>query len=243
MDPKFSAAFCVNSHDTDKNGNVRPSVMLRYLHEAANIQFENTHPTLDELRYNEKKAFLLSRASLSIKRQLRAFEQIEAITWAGGGRAASFYRCGKIQVGGETVAELVSVWALLDLTTGRLCRVKDTALGMESLEEFPLEIPTSFRFPEGIVLCEVGKRKIMNSDIDLNRHMNNTNYPDMLCDYIPSMENMKVCEFRINYVHEAVLGEELTVYHGEFDGVQYIRTLRGDGSVNAEACFVTERIS
>ena len=57
---KFSANFQVNSHDTDKNGNLYPSTALRYLHEAANLQFNASHPTLDELRYEEKKAFLLA---------------------------------------------------------------------------------------------------------------------------------------------------------------------------------------
>ena len=83
---------------------------------------------------------------------------------------------------------------------------------------------------------------VLNSDIDLNMHMNNTNYPDMLCDYIPGMENRRVLSFTVNYIHEARLGEELSVLYAERDGVQYLRSLRADGSLNAEARFVTEVI-
>ncbi|MBR6769514.1 MAG: hypothetical protein IKM34_08530 [Clostridia bacterium] len=240
MEAKFKVQFKVNSHDTDRSGNLRPSVALRYFHEAANLQFEASHPTLDELRYEEHKAFLLSRASLSMLRPLHAFEEIEVLTWSGGGKAASFYRCGEILAGGEVVAKLVSVWALMDLEKGRLCRVKDTDLGILPLEEYPLEIPTSFRIPEEAHLAAVGERMIRNSDIDINMHMNNTNYPDMLCDYIPGIENKKVLSFDITYHKEARLSEHLTVYHGAHDGVQYLRTLRSDGLVNAEARFVTE---
>lgn len=242
MEAKFKVPFKVNSHDTDHNGNLRPSVALRYFHEAANLQFEASHPTLDELRYQEHKAFLLSRASLTMLRPLRPFEEICAVTWSGGGRAASFYRCGELLVGEEVVAKLVSVWALMDLNAGKLCRVKDIDLGIASLEEYPLEIPTSFRIPEAAGLVAVGERVIRNSDIDINMHMNNTNYPDMLCDYIPGMENKKVLSFAITYHKEARLGERLTVYHGFLDGVEYLRTLRSDGLVNAEACFVTEDV-
>lgn len=240
MEPKFRTRFKVNSHDTDHNGNLRPSVALRYCHEAANLQFEASHPTLDELRYEEKKAFLLSRASLTLLRPLRAFEEIEVATWSGGGKAASFYRCAEITSQGEVVAKLVSVWALMDLDKGKLCRVKDTELGILSLEEFPLEIPSSFRIPETACLAKVGERVIRNSDIDINMHMNNTNYPDMLCDFIPAIENKKVLSFAITYHKEAKLGEHLTVYHGCCDGKEYLRTLRSDGTVNAEAFFVTE---
>ena len=240
MEQKFKVHFTVNSHDTDRCGNLRPSVALRYFHEAANLQFEASHPTLDELRYEEHKAFLLSRASLTMLRPLRAFEEIDAVTWSGGGKAASFYRCGEIFAGGEVVAKLVSVWALMDLQAGRLCRVKDTSLGIADLEEYPLEIPASFRIPEEAHLAEVGERTVRNSDIDINMHMNNTNYPDMFCDYIPGIENKKVLSFAITYHKEAKLGEKLTVYHGVLDGVEYLRTVRSDGCVNAEARFVTE---
>ncbi len=243
MNPKFYADFTVNSHDTDKNGNVRPSVMLRYLHEAANLQFESTHPTLDELRYEHHKAFLLSRAALSVKRQLRSFEKITAVTWAGGGKAASFYRCGEIRVQDETVATLVSLWALVDLTAGKLCRVKDTALPVPSLEEYPLEIPSHIRFSPEIALTERGIRVVCNSDIDINGHMNNTNYPDMLADYIPNIENSRVRDFSIGYIHEAKLGEVLRVFCGEWEGKHYVRTLRADGSVNAEGVFTLEALS
>lgn len=240
MEQKFKVRFKVNSHDTDRLGNLRPSVALRYCHEAANLQFEASHPTLDELRYQEHKAFLLSRASLTMLRPLRAFEEIEVLTWSGGGRAASFYRSAEIVSGGETVAKLVSVWALMDLEKGKLCRVKDVSLGIASLEEFPLAIPTSFRIPEEAGLTLAGERVIRNSDIDLNMHMNNTNYPDMLADFIPDIQNKRVLSFDITYHKEARLSERLTVYHGECDGLHYLRTLRSDGTVNAEARFVTE---
>lgn len=235
--PKFYTPFQVNSHDTDKNGNLYPSVALRYIHEAANLQFEATHPTLDELRYEEKKAFLLSRASMKLIRPIRAFEAVTAVTWASGGRGASFYRSGELYVGDEVVGKLVSLWALLDLETLRLCRVKDVTLGVETIEEYPIEIPAHIRFPKELVPAEVGKRRIYNSDIDLNGHMNNTNYPNMMCDFIPNIENSLVSEFSIGYLHEARLGEEITVYHASEGDTHYVRTVLPDGSTNAEGIF------
>lgn len=239
---KFKASFTVNSHDADRNGNVRPSVMLRYVHEAANLQLESGHPTMDELRYDMKKAFLLSRVTMEMKRPLHGFEAIDVLTWGAGGRGASFYRSGKIYAGEEDVASLVSVWALLDLETGRLCRVRDVALGIPIVEELPLETPSHIRPPEGVTLEEVGTRTVYNSDIDVNTHMNNTNYPDMLTNYIPGIENKWVSSFSIGYLHEAPLGETLTVLYGRDGNTHYLRTLLADGKVNAEAMMVTEDV-
>ena len=239
---KFKVEFSVNSHDTDQNGNLYPSVAQRYIHEAANLQLENSHPTMDELRYEQKKAFLLSRVSMALTRPLRKMENVTATTWAAGGKAASFYRCGELTVGDEVVGKLFSVWALLDLETLRLCRVRDTELGLDIVEEYPLEAPSHIRFPKELVWEEMGKRRIFNSDIDLNGHMNNTNYPNMMCDFIPNIENSFVTAFSIGYLHEAKLGEELTVYHASEEDTHYIRTVRSDGSENAQGVFVLEAV-
>ena len=237
---KFEVVFSVNSHDTDKNGNLYPSTALRYLHEAANLQLDSTHPTMDELRYGQKKAFLLSRAAMTLSRPLHKGETVVASTWAGGGKAATFYRCGELLVDGECVGKLVSLWALVDLETRRLCRVREVDLGVASLEEYPLDIPGHIRFPAGLCFEAVGKRRVYNSDIDLNGHMNNTNYPDMFCDFIAGIENLTVTAFQIGYIHEAQLHEELTVYYAAEGNTHYLYTDRADGSRNAEAVIVTE---
>lgn len=239
---KFEVVFSVNSHDTDKNGNLYPSTALRYLHEAANLHLDSTHPTMDELRYGQKKAFILSRASMALTRPLHKHETVVASTWAGGGKAATFFRCGELLVDGEVVGRLVSLWALVDIETRRLCRVREVELGVKTLEEYPLEIPAHIRFPEGLVFSEVGKRRVYNSDIDLNGHMNNTNYPDMFCDFIENIENLTVSSFQIGYVHEAKLSEELTVYHAAEGNIHYLYTNCADGSRNAEAVVVTEAV-
>jgi len=239
---KFDVVFTVNSHDTDKNGNLYPSTALRYLHEAANLQLDSTHPTMDELRYGQRKAFILSRASMTLERPLHKNETVVASTWAGGGKAATFYRCGELLSDGEVVGKLVSLWALVDMDSRRLCRVRDTDLGVESLEEYPLEIPSHVRFPEGLSFEEVGVRPVYNSDIDLNGHMNNTNYPDMLCDFIENIENLTVRSFVIGYIHEAKLHENLTVYRASVGHTHYLYTNRADGTRNAEAIIVTEAL-
>ena len=89
----------------------------------------------------------------------------------------------------------------------------------------------------------VGERAVEYADIDLNGHMNNTRYPDFLCGYIEGgMKNQQVISMSISFVSEAPLGETLKVYAGESDGLYYIRTLRGNGSVNVEAEIMLEQI-
>jgi acyl-ACP thioesterase len=84
----------------------------------------------------------------------------------------------------------------------------------------------------------VGERTIVYSDLDFNRHMNNTKYPDMICDYLPDMDGKWVTSLSLSYLREAAFGDTLTVYRApvEGDGEGYlIRTKRPDGVVCLEA--------
>ena len=84
----------------------------------------------------------------------------------------------------------------------------------------------------------VGTRSIVYSDLDFNRHMNNTRYPDMICDFLPSMDGRWVTALSLSYLREAAFGDTLTVSRAtaEGGGERYlIRTTRPDGAVCLEA--------
>ena len=240
---KFSISCKVNSHDTDSAGNVRPSVMMRYIHEAANLQFESGHPTLDELRYNQHMVFILSKVSMHIYRPLHSYENIDIVTWANDSSAASFYRSGQIFVGGELSAELISVWALVDTESRRLYRSKEVSIGIATSPEMPdITQPAHIKMPEDAEFRFAGEREVYNSDTDINGHMNNTNYPDMLCNFIPGIRESMVRSFRINYLHEAKFGERFRVYIADSPEGHYMRTVKSDGTTGAEALIVTEEL-
>jgi medium-chain acyl-[acyl-carrier-protein] hydrolase len=140
-------------------------------------------------------------------------------------------RCYKLKRGEETVARAVSLWALIDTDTHSLVRVNDFELGLDTFD--PLDLPIG-RFIIPISVKEVGKYPVHYGDVDQNRHMNNTRYPDMYANYLP-MENMRISEITLNYQNEAPSGDVLTVYMGAIGDVYYFRTVRSDGKINTEA--------
>jgi acyl-ACP thioesterase len=88
----------------------------------------------------------------------------------------------------------------------------------------------------------VGEYTVTYRDTDVNGHMNNTNYADILCGCIPNMKQLRVKSIGINYSSEAVLNEELKIYMSKIDGKFYFRTIRSDGKTNIEAEIITERL-
>lgn len=236
---KWTENYRVNSHDSDASGKVRPSLILRYMQETANLQLHNLGPTTDELIAGDR-AFILSRINMSIYAELHAYDNISVSSWACESRGVSFNRCYQIQRGGELVAEAASVWGLIGISDRKIYRVEDITLGFDTDEPLELDAPKRVHIPRDLPLALVGERPIVYSDLDLNQHMNNTNYPDMLCDFIPNVVDKKILNISISFAGEARLGETLKVYMRDTDGQYYFRTVRSDGSTNVEAMIMVE---
>ena len=135
------------------------------------------------------------------------------------------------------------MWALLDTKNKRLCRVSDFENNYSTDAMLELDLPARFRIPQEVSMSLVGERCVEYQDVDMNRHINNTRYPDILCGYLPAMERMRVIKMEINYISEAPLGEAIKVYMGTAgEGTYYFRTVRGNGKTNVEAEFVIEEI-
>ena len=81
---------------------------------------------------------------------------------------------------------------------------------------------------------------IVDSDIDYNLHMNNTHYPDMIVDYLPSPETHSVKELMLSFLQGALYNEELSVHRTSENGVFYFKTLNSDGKTCLESLIKTE---
>lgn len=236
---KWTENYRINSHDCDSEGKVRPSLVLRYMQETANLQLRALGPTAEQLTANDR-AFILSRINVSVYAPLLAYEDITVSSWACESRGVTFNRCYQIRRGNDIIAEAASVWGLIGISERKIYRVEDVELGFDTDEPLELDAPRRVHIPRELTLSLVGERPIVYSDLDRNRHMNNTNYPDMLCDFIPDMADKKVLSFSINFANEARLGEVLKVYMRESDGIYYFRTVRTDGAINVEAMIMVE---
>ena len=236
---KWSEHYRVNTHDCDFSGFVRASLIQRYMQETANMQMKNEGPSNEELRERDM-AFLLSRINVSIYSPLFAGDEIDVTSWGCESRGVSYNRCYQIRRDGDIIAEASSVWGLIGISDHRIIRVGEVEMGF-GIDE-PLELDSKrVRIPRDLNLSLVGERLVAYSDVDANHHMNNTNYPDMFCDFISDMEGRRVITMSISYAHEAPLGELLKVYTAYSDGVYYFRTVRSsDGLVNAEANIMLE---
>lgn len=239
---KWSGNYKVNANDVDYNNVVSASNILRYMQDAANCAMEDDGMSYLEL-FSRGYSFILSRIRVSLYAPIYSHELLDVQTWACESKGVQFNRCYQILRNGIIVAEAVSVWALCGVHDRKLHRVNEFDLGYRTDEMLELDLPARFKIPEDVQMHLVGERTVDYADIDLNGHMNNTRYPDILCGYMNTdMRGQRVISMGISFVSEAPLGETLKIYSGSSDGVNYIRTVRENGSVNVEAEIITEGI-
>lgn len=235
---KMQAEFRVDTHDTDLNGIITASSVMRYMQETANLQHEVHGPTLDEVRASGK-AFILSRAALDVYEPLYPQDRVTVTTWLTEAKGYGFFRNAILKKGDTKVAAMTSFWGVMDIASRRLLRADEVSLGFDVEDEvLETKAPSRFRAPKELSFERVGERTVYYSDCDQNLHMNNTNYPRIFCDHMPDMMGKSIAEFSVNYHNEARLGVTFAIYRAQADGVWYFRTELPDGRIGSEGRLV-----
>ena len=220
----------VDIHDVDYNGIAKTSSIMKYIQTAAQYQLTESGMSYDKLK-EKNRAFILSRVKLEVLKPLRAYTPLTAVTYPCESRGYSFLRCYELESDGEVVARAISIWALIDTESRSLVKVNDFNLGLPTLPPNEL-ILKAMKLPSTLV--DIGGYGVHYGDVDQNKHMNNTKYPDMYSNFLP-LQNKMISSITINYSNEAQIGEKLRVQHGKEGEFYYFRTVRSDGKVNSEA--------
>ncbi len=207
----YKEKFTLMSHDTDTNDNARPSIITRLMQETADHHMRDRHPSYIEL-FSQGKSFVLTRFTCEIKEQLHQYDEVEGYTWACDGKAATFIRCYLIKKEGRIAAKAYSEWAVADRINKKICLLDELDLSAyEKDEPLEFELPLNFRIPKGTELIPAGNHNVVYSEVDVNMHMNNTYYPDMLRDIVKDSANKKVTSFSIRFREEAPLNGNIEI--------------------------------
>lgn len=231
---KFTKDIEVDIHDVDYNGVARLSSVMKYMQCAAQGQLNSVGMTYDAL-HERGYAFILSKIRLELDEPIYAYQHIFATSYPCNSRGYSWLRCYHLSRDGAVIGRAASVWALVNVNTRALVRVNEFEFGItpEAKNELSVE---RLLAPDN--LSPVGEYTVHYGELDQNRHMNNTRYPDIYSSFLP-LENKRIRSITISYLHEAREGDRLTVLRGRMsDGGYYFRTLCPSGEINTEAEIV-----
>lgn len=208
----FPKEFEVRYFEVDQYQKATPVTILRYLEETAIAHSEAVGLGIKNLK-EQGVAWILNRWSVKMERYPEWNEKIVVETWPS--HFERFYATRQFIIRdykGKLLGRATSLWVFLNIERKR-----------------PVRIPEQFMLPYGLnkrtVLEEpfgelyslsdtetVKEFYIRRSDIDTNKHVNNTRYLDWVLETIPDQiyEKYLLESFEILYKKEIGFGEMIS---------------------------------
>lgn len=163
-------------------------------------------------KYNAK--WFISSARLEINERPRIDSEVTVRTWPLKNSAVKFPRAFVMSEGsGKVLATAMTDWCIVNYDTDELLRANTVSFPFgEFLEENPQS--QKCRIPNVEVPEKCYSRKMLVSDIDLNRHVNNVSYIRIGMDCFSSeeLENMQIKAMDIQYKLQCFEGDTLDMY-------------------------------
>ena len=214
----YSLIYKVTTSTCDSEGKLKLYSALQMMQDCSEMWIDS-EPQVKDYFARENMAQLLASRQVEIVRVPDFKEELTVTTSVYGMKPMFGFRNTFIyDAEGKPCYRTWSMGAFVDKANGKLKRVDDTVAGSLLIEP-QLEMDYKDRriiLPktEGEVLVPV---KVMRSDIDYNKHLNNANYVRMAMELLP--EDFEIKGLRVEYRVAAKLGDMLVPTIYKHDGV------------------------
>lgn len=219
----YTQTYTICRHDGDHHGNAKPGALLRYGQQIATMHAEAAGLN-DELYAATHTAYVLAKLALHIDRTPRVDETLTVTTRperckrAVNKRITFFY-----DAAGQQIAVLDSRWVLIDTDKRLILRKHPEAFNDCWAEDVPFELPMKMVKAAPEDCAPAGEYTATYSRCDMNGHMNNTRYVDILCDALPwnVWDEGEVRDLKVYYHREVPRGASFALLQAQTGEKQY----------------------
>lgn len=226
-----SKKYVIDTGYVDRNRKLRLSNLFWMFQEIAEEHAEELGIGQEKVTLNKRK-WIITRHSVVINRLPEFPEKVTLYTYPGKNNPFFLYRHFYLEdEKGNLLLRGCSIWAILDAATNKIIVNPFGHPLPEDSKEDELPIPSKI---EEDALNKVKEHVVEYGDIDLNGHLNNTKYIDLIQN-IHSSDFYKEHEFAaidVNYFLEIKENEVVDLY-SDIDGKKEIIK----GTVGGKDCF------
>ncbi|MBC5581451.1 hypothetical protein H8S23_07995 [Anaerofilum sp. BX8] len=214
----YTKDILIEQTECDLKNRMTLGALLRRAQQAATGHCDAVGVTTSYL-LGYHTAFLLVKASVETMRDLRPGEKLRIVTEPSA-PAHAFYNRFTSFYGedGALAAAVDSRWVLADTDSRRVLRRPPEGLVIPFFERVEKEQDVSVVRAQ--VQEDAGQATAVYSRVDLNGHLNNTYYGDILCDALPAEVWLGERGFRkavLAYRVELPLGQTMALARGRAD--------------------------
>ncbi len=220
---QFEQTIVVKQNEGDLNGRLKMSALLRYVQQISTDHCTELGITGEDYQRTHS-AFLLAKTSVEIYEDMMVGDTLCLVTHPGIAVKAVYPRYTEIfNKEGKLAASVDARWILVDTESRRIYRHKPEDLCLDfGNETVPLHEDLSI--PKEKEAEEVGEETVRYSRLDINHHLNNTEYADIVCDYLPVelICEKPVRKLILHYHQEVKLGETVKILRKEREEGWYV---------------------
>lgn len=234
---KYNLPANIASYETDAYGQLSLANLLHLFQEAANHHATALGWGLEYLS-SVNKFWILSRLKILIDQVPKHKEEIVTSTWPRGAVGFFAYRDYQLVYKNTPSINAVSSWMILDKFTHRPVKIDQLNKELPFHEESFLPFPVS-KIPVVEKNYPILERKVYFSDIDINLHVNNAKYVEIISDALSEKlkSRFRIKELDIQYLQESQQGDNLIVYaHNDLSDSSEIFLSIDNSSKGKEAC-------
>jgi len=216
------------SYDVLPDGSVKPSALQRYFQQIALEDIADRGATYQNMR-SHSMVFVITKLRMDFYKRISSGDQLILRTYPYKVEGVTFFRAFELWNGEELVCNADSRWVLINYQKRTILRPSD--LPYEIKESAP--VSTFGMIPRRISqtgIDQTATRKVLLTELDENKHLNNCCYSDYILDHAP----IDVCEAPVKalcilFDHEAYLGDEVEMRYQKtsegFTAVAWNKTL------------------
>lgn len=245
MEPvsSYSKNYKVEVDHVDFNGSLKLSSLFTYFQDIAGLHSENLNMGMETLYENHNVLWVLARIRVDIIRYPLLNEEIIIDTWPQEPDRVGFARDFLARdIQGNILAKAVSTWVIIDVNTRRLKKTKSVYTGYPpTVKERAIDCKLGNLKPRG-PLEMVYKRTVRYSDIDVNKHLNNSKYVDFImdCFSLKDHEKYSIKSIEVNYSKEALPGDSIIIYKDVSEANSNIIYIEGINEKDNKLTFKTQ---
>jgi acyl-ACP thioesterase len=214
MEAIYRKKYTVHTSEVDFSQKLKLSALFIYFQNMGTKHAEILEVGRNELQ-NYDVIWVLIRAKVDVVRYPKWNEDIFIETWPQQPKKIEFERNFIVyDSDNNIIARAITSWVIIDINSRKLKRSSLINPKFPIIER------------ERALNCELGKIKskgnleevytktVGYSDIDINEHLNNSRYIDYImdCFSLEKHKNYFVKSIEIDYVHEALPGDSITLY-------------------------------
>ncbi|MFA7099882.1 MAG: acyl-ACP thioesterase domain-containing protein [Eubacteriales bacterium] len=234
----------IEGYDVFADGSVKLSALLRYMQQAAAEDLDSYGVTYDQMR-GDDLVFVIVKIGIELSGVIKKGDEIEILTVNTAVNGITFVREFILYKNSLPIAKSTTHWVLMSYSRRVPVRPSRLNYKTQSLgDDFVgVKLPRTLFDEESFDFTS--EHKVAYTEIDINNHMNNTVYADLVYNYAPEdivsgFGKTRLAACSIYFNGEARLGDILTVKVKSVPGGHIIKCLNkktGKSCFDANAFF------